>query len=215
MIKDNINKVLNNIKDYNTQLICVSKTRSNDEIMEAYNAGMRDFGENKVQELVDKRDALPKDIRWHMIGHLQTNNLKDLLKEKVFLILSVDSVKLACEINKRSNNKQDILLEVNIGEEESKFGFKPEKNELKKAFDEISNLPNINCIGLMCVAPKTDNPEETIKYFELLKELNDYLGLKVLSMGMTNDYIYACKCGANYIRIGTAIFGERDYGGFR
>lgn len=211
MIEENINKILTEIKDYNTKLICVSKTKTCDEIMGAYKIGIRDFGENHVQELMEKRKILPKDIRWHKIGHLQTNKAKDLLKEKVFLIHSVDSIKLAKEINKRVSTKQDILLEVNIANEESKYGFTPSKTELKNIFNEIKKLDNINCIGLMCVAPNTDKPEENIKYFKLLKELNNYLGLKVLSMGMSNDYIYACKCGATYIRVGTRIFGKRDY----
>ena len=211
MIKENIFRINDEIKDYNAKLICVSKTRTNDEIMEAYNAGVRDFGENHVQELIEKRKSLPKDINWHMIGHLQTNKVKDLLKDKVFLIHSVDSIKLANEIDKRSVTKQDILLEVNIAKEESKYGFIPEYNVIKDALDKINKMNNINCIGLMCVAPNTNNPEENIKYFNKLKELANKLDLNVLSMGMTNDYIYAVKCGSTYIRVGTGIFGPRDY----
>ena len=171
MIKENILRINDEIKDYNAKLICVSKTRTNDEIMEAYNAGVRDFGENHVQELIEKRKSLPKDINWHMIGHLQTNKVKDLLKDKVFLIHSVDSIKLASEIDKRTITKQDILLEVNIAKEESKYGFIPEYNVIKDALDKINKMNNINCIGLMCVAPNTNNPEENIKYFNKLKEL--------------------------------------------
>lgn len=211
MIKENIFRINDEIKDYNAKLICVSKTRTNDEIMEAYNAGVRDFGENHVQELIEKRKSLPKDINWHMIGHLQTNKVKDLLKDKVFLIHSVDSIKLASEIDKRSVTKQDILLEVNIAKEESKYGFIPEYDVIKDALDKINKMNNINCIGLMCVAPNTNNPEENIKYFNKLKELANRLDLNVLSMGMTNDYIYAVKCGSTYIRVGTGIFGPRDY----
>ncbi len=211
MIKDNIIKILNEIKDYDTKLICVSKTRSNDEIMEAYNAGVRDFGENHVQELVRKRDSLPKDIRWHMIGHLQTNKVKELLDKDVFLIHSVDSIKLAKEINKRARVKQDILLEINIANEESKYGFKPDYLSLKEVLNEINLLDNINCIGLMCVAPNTDSPIDNDKYFKLMVELKEKLNLKVLSMGMTNDYLIAIKNNSNYIRVGTGIFGERDY----
>ena len=211
MIQNNIKKILDDISNYNTKLICVSKTRSNDEIMEAYNMGMRDFGENHVQELIRKRKELPKDINWHMIGHLQTNKVKDLLKEEVFLIHSVDSIKLANEINKRALKKQDILLEVNIACEESKYGFIPEKSVLGDAINQINELPNINCIGLMCVAPNTLNPEDNIKYFKLIRELANYLNLSIVSAGMTNDYIYACEEGSNYIRIGTAIIGERNY----
>ena len=211
MITDNIKRIENEIKGYNTKLICVSKTRTISEIMEAYNAGCRDFGENHVQELVSKREVLPKDIRWHMIGHLQTNKVKDLLKDKVFLIHSVDSIKLVSEINKRVKDRQDILLEVNIASEESKYGFKPDYDTLKSALDEIKNMDRINCIGLMCVAPNTLNPEDNTKYFNVLKELANKLNLEVLSMGMTNDYMYAVKCSSTYIRVGTGIFGERDY----
>ena len=211
MIKDNIKSILDEISDYDAKLIAVSKTRTIDEILEAYNVGIRDFGENHVQELVKKRVLLPKDIRWHMIGHLQTNKIKDLLKDSVYLIHSVDSIKLAKEINKRSSIKQDILLEVNIGEEESKYGFKPSFDELKKVLDEIKELENINVVGLMCVAPNTDNPIDNKKYFDKLRLLNDKLGLKVLSMGMSNDYDVAIKCGSTYIRVGTKIFGKREY----
>jgi len=211
MIKENILKINNELKEYQTKLICVSKTRTYEEIMDAYNAGCRDFGENHVQELIDKRNILPKDIRWHMIGHLQTNKVKDLLKEKVFLIHSVDSIKLASEISKRAIETQDILLEVNIAKEESKYGFMPDLDILKDIVSEINKLNNINIIGLMCVAPNTTNPEENTKYFNLLKDLAKSLKLDVLSMGMTNDYIYAAKCGSTYIRVGTGIFGQRDY----
>ena len=211
MIQDNIKKILDDIMNNNTKLICVSKTRSNEEIMKAYNMGMRDFGENHVQELIRKREELPKDINWHMIGHLQTNKVKDLLKEDVFLIHSVDSIKLADEINKRTHEKQDILLEVNIACEESKYGFVPDKKVLEDALNQIKELPNINCIGLMCVAPNTLNPEDNIKYFKLIRELANYLNLPIVSAGMSNDYIYACEEGSDYIRIGTAIFGERNY----
>lgn len=211
MIKDNIKSILDEISDYDAKLIAVSKTRTMEEILEAYNVGIRDFGENHVQELVKKRELLPKDIRWHMIGHLQTNKVKDLLKDSIYLIHSVDSIKLAKEINKRSSIKQDILLEVNIGEEESKYGFKPSFDELKKVLDEIKELENINVVGLMCVAPNTDNPIDNKKYFDKLRLLNDKLGLKVLSMGMSNDYDVAIKCGSTYIRVGTKIFGKREY----
>ena len=211
MIKDNIKSILDEISDYDAKLIAVSKTRTVEEILEAYESGIRDFGENHVQELVKKRELLPKDIRWHMIGHLQTNKVKDLLKDSVYLIHSVDSIKLAKEINKRSSIKQDILLEVNIGEEESKYGFKPNFDELKKVLDEIKELENINVVGLMCVAPNTDNPIDNKKYFDKLRLLNEKLGLKVLSMGMSNDYDVAIKCGSTYIRVGTKIFGKREY----
>ena len=211
MIKENIKSILDEISDYDAKLIAVSKTRTIEEILEAYESGIRDFGENHVQELVKKRELLPKDIRWHMIGHLQTNKVKDLLKDSIYLIHSVDSIKLAKEINKISSIKQDILLEVNIGEEESKYGFKPSFDELKKVLDEIKDLNNINVVGLMCVAPNTDKPIDNKKYFDKLRILNEKLGLKVLSMGMSNDYDVAIKCGSTYIRVGTKIFGKREY----
>ena len=211
MIKENIKSILDEISDYDAKLIAVSKTRTIEEILEAYNVGIRDFGENHVQELIKKRELLPKDIRWHMICHLQTNKVKDLLKDSIYLIHSVDSIKLAKEINKRSSIKQDILLEVNIGEEESKYGFKPSFDELKKVLDEIKDLNNINVVGLMCVAPNTDKPIDNKKYFDKLRILNEKLGLKVLSMGMSNDYDVAIKCGSTYIRVGTKIFGKREY----
>ena len=211
MIKENIKSILDEISDYDAKLIAVSKTRTIEEILEAYESDIRDFGENHVQELVKKRELLPKDIRWHMIGHLQTNKVKDLLKDSIYLIHSVDSIKLAKEINKRSSIKQDILLEVNIGEEESKYGFKPSFDELKKVLDEIKDLNNINVVGLMCVAPNTDKPIDNKKYFDKLRILNEKLGLKVLSMGMSNDYDVAIKCGSTYIRVGTKIFGKREY----
>ena len=211
MIREKIKRILNEISHYDCKLIAVSKTRTNDEIMEAYQVGIRDFGENHVKELVEKRKVLPKDINWHMIGHLQTNKVKELLDEDVFLIHSVDSIKLAKEISKRAKKKQDILLEVNIAKEEAKYGFNPDYEELKNVLEEISSLENINCIGLMCVAPNTSTPEDNKKYFNLLKDLNTKLGLNTLSMGMTNDYLVASSCGASYIRVGTGIFGERDY----
>ena len=211
MIREKIKRILNEISHYDCKLIAVSKTRTNDEIMEAYQVGIRDFGENHVKELVEKRKVLPKDINWHMIGHLQTNKVKELLDEDVFLIHSVDSIKLAKEISKRAKKKQDILLEVNIAKEEAKYGFNPDYEELKNVLEEISLLENINCIGLMCVAPNTSTPEDNKKYFNLLKDLNTKLGLNTLSMGMTNDYLVASSCGASYIRVGTGIFGERDY----
>ena len=133
-------------------------------------------------------------------------------KEKTLKIQEAElKNETAKEINKRVNYKQDILLEVNIANEESKYGFLPDTTLLKETLQEISKLNNINCIGLMCVAPNTTNPKENKKYFSKLKDLANSLNLKVLSMGMTNDYIYACECNSTYIRIGTGIFGERNY----
>lgn len=209
MIRDNINNILKDIG--NATLIAVSKTKPVEMIKEAYDVGVRDFGENKVQELLSKIEMLPNDINWHMIGHLQTNKVKDIIG-RVKLIHSVDSIKLAYVIDKESKKKNivtDILLEVNIACEESKYGFKV--SELDNAISELNNLDNINILGFMCVAPNTDNPEDNRCYFKLMKELSLKYNYSILSMGMSNDYKIAVEEGSTYIRIGTKIFGERDY----
>ena len=209
MIKDNVNKILEELK--NSKLIAVSKTKPVSDIREAYEVGIRDFGENHVQEILEKIDKLPDDIRWHMIGHLQTNKVKDIV-DKVYLIHSVDSVKLAKEIDKQAKKKDlvvNILLEVNIALEESKYGFKVE--ELDDAINEISLLSNVYIKGLMCVAPYTPTPEDNRKYFKEMVSLKNKYKLDILSMGMSNDYLIADEEGSTYVRIGTKIFGERDY----
>ena len=209
MIKDNINNILQELQ--NSKLIAVSKTKPVEDILEAYEAGIRDFGENHVQEILEKYNKLPKDIRWHMIGHLQTNKVKDII-DKVFLIHSVDSIKLAKEINKQAIKKDlvmNVLIELNIANEESKYGFKVE--ELDDALKEINELDHVKVLGLMCVAPNTDNPESNRKYFRLMRELKEKNNLEILSMGMSNDYKIADEEGSTYIRVGTKIFGERDY----
>ena len=209
MIKDNIKKIEEELK--NSQLIAVSKTKPIEDIKEAYDVGIRDFGENHVQEILEKKDKLPNDIRWHMIGHLQTNKVKDIV-DKVYLIHSVDTVKLAKEIDKQAKKKDlivNILLELNIASEESKYGFKEE--ELDNAFKEINKLENIKILGLMCVAPYTPTPEDNRIYFKKMNELKNKYNLEILSMGMSNDYIIADEEGSTYVRIGTKIFGERDY----
>ena len=210
MIKDNINSILKELNK-DTTLIAVSKTKPVEMIKDAYDVGIRDFGENHVQEILEKIDQLPKDIRWHMIGHLQTNKVKDII-DKVYLIHSVDTIKLANCINKEAVKKNitvNILLEINIANEETKYGFKIE--ELDNVIAEIKKLKNINIKGLMCVAPNTDNPSDNQKYFHTMNELKKKYKLEILSMGMSNDYPYALKEGTNYIRVGTKIFGERDY----
>jgi len=209
MIKDNIKCILKELK--NSKLIAVSKTKPASDIMEAYEAGIRDFGENHVQEILEKKDKLPNDIRWHMIGHLQTNKVKDIV-DKVYLIHSVDSVKLSKEIDKQAKKKDllvNILLEVNIALEESKYGFKAE--ELDDAINEISLLSNVCIKGLMCVAPYTPAPEDNRKYFKKMNELKNKYNLDILSMGMSNDYKVADEEGSTYVRVGTKIFGERNY----
>lgn len=201
------------------QLIAVSKTKPVPMLLEAYEAGERHFGENKVQELVSKYEQLPKDIRWHMIGHLQRNKVKYIV-DKVALIHSVDSVRLAEEINKEAikrNLKVPILIEVNVAEEESKFGVKME--ELESLLRTISVYPGIQVMGLMTIAPFVENSEDNRKYFNALKQLSvdikqkniDNISMNVLSMGMTGDYPVAIEEGATYVRVGTGIFGDRIY----
>lgn len=228
MIKDNISIVQNDINEAlmrsnrennSAKLIAVSKTKPVELLQEAYDAGMRDFGENKVQELVDKYDKLPDDIRWHLIGHLQTNKVKYIV-DKVYLIHSVDSLKLAKEISKeavKKNVKCNILIEVNVADEESKFGVS--LSDTESLIKEISLLPNICIKGLMTVAPFVDNSEDNRPVFKKLNQLFvdikskniDNVFMEIMSMGMSGDYIVAVEEGATYVRVGTKIFGERNY----
>ena len=200
-------------------LIAVSKTKPVSMLQEAYDYGCRDFGENKVQELVDKYEQLPKDIRWHMIGHLQRNKVKYIV-DKVYLIHSVDSLRLAEEISKEAVKKDcnvSILVEVNVAGEESKFGTTCE--EAYKLVADIAKLPHIIVKGLMTIAPYVENPEENRQYFEKLHQIYvdildkniDNVYMEELSMGMTGDYEVAVTQGATYVRVGTGIFGERSY----
>lgn len=200
-------------------LISVSKTKPISMLVEAYDAGARDFGENKVQELTEKYDMMPKDVKWHMIGHLQRNKVKYIV-DKVALIHSVDSLKLAEEISKEALKKDvtvSVLIEVNIAGEETKFGVKPEETE--EIIRQIAVLPGIEIKGLMTIAPYVDNAEENRQYFAQLKQLSvdinskniDNVVMDVLSMGMTGDYAVAIEEGATYVRVGTGIFGERQY----
>ena len=195
-----------------TLLVAVSKTKSNEEIMEAYNLGLRDFGENYVQELILKMDSLPNDISWHMIGHLQTNKVKDIVKRNIYLIESVDSIKLANTINKEAikNNKTvNILIEVNIVNDPNKTGCR--LDDLENLIGEVKMLSNINLKGLMAIGPITSDSKEIIKYFKKMKDLKDKYKLELLSMGMSSDYKEALQCGTDIVRIGTKIFGERNY----
>ena len=200
-------------------LIAVSKTKPVSLLTEAYEEGCRHFGENKVQELVDKYEVMPKDIKWHMIGHLQRNKVKYIV-DKVFLIHSVDSLKLAEEISKEAVKKNvtvSVLIEVNVAEEESKFGVKMQ--EAEALIRSIAPLPGIRIEGLMTIAPYVEVSEENRQYFALLKQLSvdisskniDNVNMNVLSMGMTGDYMVAIEEGASYVRVGTGIFGERRY----
>ena len=228
MIRENIEHVENTIDEACRQsgrnrsevtLIAVSKTKPVEMLKEAYETGCRDFGENKVQELVDKYEVLPKDIRWHMIGHLQRNKVKYIV-DKVYLIHSVDSLRLAEEISKEAAKKNvdvNILVEVNVAGEETKFGTGCE--EAKQLVRDIAQLPHVHIQGLMTIAPYVENSEENRIYFQQLKKLSvdisieniDNVSMKVLSMGMTGDYAVAVSEGATYVRVGTGIFGERNY----
>ena len=192
-------------------LVAVSKTKSNDAILEAYSLGIRDFGENYVQELIKKMDTLPQDIRWHMIGHLQTNKVKDIVKRNIYLIESVDSIKLANTINKEAikNEKTiNILIEVNIANDPNKTGCMLE--DLEDLIKESKTLSNINLLGLMAIGTK-GSEEEINSSFKKMNELKKKYNLKLVSMGMSNDYKIAIKNNTDIVRIGSKIFGERIY----
>ena len=200
-------------------LIAVSKTKPVETLKDAYDLGVRVFGENKVQELTDKYEALPKDIQWHMIGHLQRNKVKYII-DKVALIHSVDSIRLAETIEKEAakhNITANILIEVNVAKEESKFGLMPE--ELDGFIDKIKDFKHIQVKGLMTIAPFVENPETNREIFRSLRKLSvdinnknvDNVNVSILSMGMTNDYTVAVEEGATMVRVGTGIFGARNY----
>lgn len=228
MLKENYDKVAGNIaaacrnsgrdvKD--VTLIAVSKTKPVSMLQEIYDHGCRNFGENKVQELAEKYEIMPKDIKWHMIGHLQRNKVKYIV-DKVCLIHSVDSLRLAEEISKealKKNVEVDILIEVNVAMEESKYGVAP--SEAPALAAQIAALPGIHVKGLMTIAPYVENSEENRQYFAQLKQLSvdisakniDNVTMDILSMGMTGDYEVAVSEGASLVRVGTGIFGERHY----
>lgn len=228
MLKDNYEAVKNNIEQAcmrsnrdlsEVTLIAVSKTKPVPMLQEIYDAGARDFGENKVQELCQKYEELPQDIRWHMIGHLQRNKVKQVVG-KAALIHSVDSYRLAQEISlqaQKQNITVPILIEVNIAKEESKFGIA--KEDTIQLVEEIAELPNLTIQGLMTIAPFVDDPEDNRPYFREIKQLSvdiknkniDNVTMDVLSMGMTNDYEVAIEEGATIVRVGTGIFGARNY----
>ena len=221
-IRNNIIEFKNLLKDRNCTLVAVSKTKSGEEILEAYDAGQRDFGENKVQELREKEPVLPKDIRWHMIGHLQSNKVK-YIAPYVYLIHAVDSFKLLKEINKQAiKNAREIncLLQIHIAEEESKFGLSEKELKALLDSDEFKSLQAVKIIGLMGMATYTDDEAQIRKEFRYLKGLlesvkNEYKGpninLKELSIGMSGDYHIAFEEGTTMIRVGSKIFGPRVY----
>ena len=228
MLKENLYQVQENMKEAcrrsgraesDVTLIAVSKTKPLPMLEEVYSLGIRDFGENKVQELVDKAEQLPDDIRWHMIGHLQRNKVKYIV-DKVYMIHSVDSLRLAEEISKEAVKRGiivNILIEVNVAGEESKFGVTPE--DTPGLVQEISHLPGILVRGLMTIAPFDENAEDNRIFFSALKKLYvditnkniDNVRMDYLSMGMTGDYEVAIEEGASFVRVGTGIFGERSY----
>lgn len=228
MIKEHLYEVEQNIQAackksgrdrQEVTLIAVSKTKPVSMLQEAYEAGIRDFGENKVQEMCDKYEVMEKDIKWHMIGHLQTNKVKYLIG-KTELIHSVDSYKLACEIEKQAakhNCDVDVLIEVNVANEETKFGLA--LDEVLELVRQVAVLPHVHIKGLMTVAPYVVDSEENRAFFHNIKQLSididnqniDNVSMNVLSMGMTGDYTVAIEEGATIVRVGTGIFGERDY----
>ena len=228
MITENLEQVRKNIEEAcravnrdpgEVTLISVSKTKPVSMLQEAYDAGSRDFGENKVQEIMDKYPQLPSDIRWHMIGHLQRNKVKYIV-DKVALIHSVDSLRLAETIENEAakhNVTVPILIEVNVAQEESKFGLKTE--EVLSLVESVAALPHINIKGLMTIAPYVEDPEENRGIFRQLKKLSvdsaakniNNGNMSVLSIGVTGVYQVAVQEGATMVRVGTGIFGERDY----
>lgn len=228
MIKENLAAVEQNMKAAceragrareEVMLIAVSKTKPVSMLKEVYDTGIRTFGENKVQEMCQKMDELPEDIRWHMIGHLQRNKVKYIVG-RVALIHSVDTYRLAEEINiqaKKKNITVPILVEVNIAGEESKFGTSAEDAML--LVEEIARLENVRIEGLMTIAPNVSDAEDNRLYFRKIKQLSvditnkniHNVSMKILSMGMTGDYMVAIEEGATMVRVGTGIFGERIY----
>lgn len=228
MITENLEQVRKNIDEAcrmagrdpkEVTLIAVSKTKPVSMLKEAYDAGARCFGENKVQEIMDKHPQLPEDIQWHMIGHLQRNKVKYIV-DKVSMIHSVDSLRLAQTIEQEAakhNVCVPVLLEVNVAQEESKFGLK--MDEVLPLIETIADFPHIKVQGLMTIAPHVENAEDNRDFFRQLKKLSvdieakniNNVSMSVLSMGMTGDYQVAVQEGATMVRVGTGIFGERNY----
>ncbi len=228
MLKDNLQQVEERIEAAcrranrdrsEVSLIAVSKTKPTEQLREIYDAGVRLFGENKVQEICEKYDQLPSDIKWHMIGHLQRNKVKQVI-DKVVLIHSVDSYRLAQEISVQAQKKNicmPILIEVNIAKEESKYGIVCD--DAIQLVEEIASLPNLAIKGLMTIAPAVSDPEENRPYFRQIRQLSvdiknkniDNVSMDILSMGMTGDYEVAIEEGATMVRVGTGIFGARNY----
>ena len=217
-IKEKIHLLHKELDPPGVTLVAVSKTKPNEDILEAYEAGHRDFGENKVQELTAKAEELPGDIKWHMIGHLQRNKVK-YIAPFVHLIHSVDSLRLLKQIDKdaeKAGRVLDCLLQIHIAEEETKYGL--DENELREALTVLANLENVRVRGLMGMATFTDDTEQVRKEFRGLKKIFNNLAatplpanakMDILSMGMSGDYEIAIEEGSNMVRIGSSIFGER------
>ncbi|MEQ9100899.1 MAG: YggS family pyridoxal phosphate-dependent enzyme [Imperialibacter sp.] len=218
----NLQTFLSTIDQSKAKLVAVSKTKPVSLLMKAYEAGQREFGENKVQEMVEKHEEMPKDIHWHLIGHLQTNKVK-YIASFVHLIHSVDSEKLLRTIDKeakKANRVIDCLLQVHIAEEETKFGLSDEEVKLLVSQEVLDSLPNIRIVGLMGMATNTESEEQVKKEFRHLKALFEELKSKAnharvimteLSMGMSGDYQLAIEEGSTMVRVGSAIFGQRNY----
>jgi len=221
-IAENIEILRKEMQGYPCRLVAISKTKPDEEIMEAYEAGQRIFGENKVQELTDKYERLPKDIEWHMVGHLQTNKVK-YIAPFVALIHSVDSWKLLKEINKQATRNDRVipcLMQVHIAQEETKYGLSKEELYSILKDESLGALENIRINGLMGMATFTEDRDKIRKEFRYLKSIYDDISemirhplieMRELSMGMTGDYQIAMEEGSSLVRIGTAVFGERNY----
>lgn len=219
-ISSSLNKVKNSIPSH-CVLVAVSKTKPASDILECYQEGHLDFGENKVQELVQKAEELPKDIRWHMIGHLQRNKVK-YIASFVHLIHGIDSFRLLSEVNKRAKNENRVincLLQVHIAEEETKFGFDQEELLVMMESEEFSKMENVQVSGLMGMATFTENQEQIKREFRVLRQLfedlksrkDSKITMETLSMGMSGDYLLAIEEGSTMVRVGSAIFGARVY----
>ena len=219
-IKQNLNNIKSQLPEHVT-LVAVSKTKPVSDLMQAYEAGQRIFGENKIQEMANKWETMPKDIQWHMIGHVQRNKVK-YMADFVDLIHGVDSLKLLKEINKEAikhNRVINCLLQIKIAKEDSKFGLSAEEAKTVISSDEFLELKNIKVIGLMGMATFTDNMQQVENEFKFLKYTFDDLKLKrldnfnleTLSIGMSGDYPLAIDCGSTMVRIGSSIFGSRNY----
>jgi pyridoxal phosphate enzyme (YggS family) len=216
-IRENLHKYQSEATAYDATLVAISKTKPQEDLQRAYEAGQRDFGENKVQELSEKYERLPKDIRWHMVGHLQRNKIK-YIAPFVHLIHSIDSLRLLQAVNKEGNKCNrviDVLLQVHIASEETKFGFTSSELKALLSSTELAQLHHVRIAGLMGMATNTTNEDQVRTEFKSLKELFENLKtqypMNILSMGMSGDYQIALEEGSSMVRIGSAIFGSRNY----